>query len=90
MMPSAARSSKSESSTTCASVRRPSKSRRSPLTSSGISREPLGQLLVVDLEDGLERRQLLEHAAPLVEAAHALHQQALRGDLDALGAVDRR
>ena len=53
--------------------------------------EALHQLGVVDLEDRGQRRELLEHAAPLVDAAHALHEQALgaRGDgarLDADGA----
>ena len=85
---SASRSPKSQSSTTCISVRRPSNSRRIPLISSGISAEPLGQLAIVDLEHGLERRQLLEQAPPLVDPAHALHQQALRRQLDHVLAPD--
>ena len=50
--------------------------------------EPLGQLAVVDLEHGLERRQLLAQAPPLVDAPHALHQQALRRQLDHVLAPD--
>ena len=43
------------------------------------------------LEDRIERRQLLEQASPLVNAAHALHQEALRRRLDrvALGTARR-
>src|SRR5262249_9650833 len=43
---------------------------------------------VVDLEDGLERRKLLEQPAPLVEPAHALHEQPLRRQLDDVAAPD--
>nr|WP_231864925.1 hypothetical protein [Sorangium cellulosum] len=50
--------------------------------------QPLQQLLAVDLEDGRERRQRLEQAAPLVDAAHALHEEALRRRLDPVGVVD--
>ena len=65
--------------------------------------QALDQLLVIDLEDRGERRQLLEQAAPLVDAAHALHQEALRRgrnhvlvadraklDLEAAAAPDQR
>src|SRR5262249_29337838 len=50
--------------------------------------EPVGELAVVDLEDGLERGELLEQAAPLVEAPHALHEQPLRRELDDVAAPD--
>src|SRR6185312_13279992 len=50
--------------------------------------EPLGQLAVVDLEHRLERRQLLAQSPPLVDAPHALHQQALRRQLDDVLAPD--
>ena len=89
MMPSAARSSKSESSTTRASGALAVEQAQQPVHLVGDLRQALGELVVVDLEDRLERRQLLEHAAPLVQAAHALHEQALGGDLDALGPIHR-
>ena len=85
---SASRSEKSQSSTTCISVRRPSNSRRIAVDLVGDLGQPLGQLAVVDLEHRLERRQLLAQAAPLVDAAHALHQQALRRQLDHVLATD--
>ncbi|MEZ4312197.1 MAG: hypothetical protein R3F14_29565 [Polyangiaceae bacterium] len=50
--------------------------------------EAFEQLLAVHLEDGAERGERLQKAAPLVEAAHALHQEALRGGLDDVGVVD--
>lgn len=37
---------------------------------------------MVDSEHGRERRELLEQATPLVHAAHALHQDALRRRVD--------
>src|SRR5262249_1653293 len=50
--------------------------------------EALGELPVVDLEHCLERRQLLEQAAPLVEAPHPLHEEALGAELDDVLAAD--
>src|SRR5206468_3562723 len=44
--------------------------------------QSFGQLAIVDLEHGLERRQLFEHAPPLVDPSHAFHEQALRRQLD--------
>src|SRR5215468_9125462 len=51
--------------------------------------EPVDELLVVDLEDGLERRELLEETPPLVEPAHPFHEQALRREVDHVLAPDR-
>ena len=51
--------------------------------------DPIDQLGVVDLEYARERWQLLEQPAPLVQAAHALRQQVLRGHLDDDGPFDR-
>src|SRR5437870_748269 len=51
--------------------------------------EPIDELAVIDLEDAIERRQLLEQTAPLVDAPHALHEQALRRQLDHVGLVVR-
>ena len=50
-----------------------------------VLREPV----VVDLEDLLHRRKLLGEAASFVDAAHALEQQRLVGDLYRLAAADR-
>src|SRR4051812_44882889 len=44
--------------------------------------------LAVVVEDGGERRERFEEAAPLVDAAHALHEQALGRRLDDVRAVD--
>jgi hypothetical protein len=50
--------------------------------------QALGELLVVDLEDRLHGRKLLEQASPLVEAPHPLHQQALGRQVDDVLAAD--
>ncbi len=52
--------------------------------------ESLDQLVIVDLEDRLERRQLLEHPPPLVDSPHALHEQALRGHFDGASVLGDR
>jgi len=47
--------------------------------------EPLEQLLGVDVEDRVERWELLEQPAPLIDPPHPLHQQPLGGGGDAAG-----
>src|SRR5690606_13831553 len=44
--------------------------------------EAIEELLVVDLEDAVERRELLEQASPLVHASHPFHEDALRAGRD--------
>ena len=83
------RSSNGDSSTTCISVRLPSNKPQDAVELVGDLVQALEQLLVIDLEDRLERRQLLEQASPLVDAAHALHQEALRRRGDDVLAGDR-
>ena len=85
---SASRSAKSQSSTTCISVAPPVEQPQDAVDLVGNLGEPLGELAIVDLEHRLERRQLLAQAAPLVDAPHALHQQALRRQLDHVLAPD--
>ncbi len=46
--------------------------------------EPVQELVGLDLEDRLERRELLEHPPPLVDSPHAFHEQSLRARLDGL------
>ena len=55
----------------------------------GDLREPLDELPLIDLEDAVERRELLEHPPPLVEPPHPLHEDALRREVDALVAPHR-
>src|SRR5262249_44264514 len=56
----------------------------------GDLRQALDELVMVDGEARLERGQLLEQTAPFVEAAHALHEQALTRQLDDVAAVAYR
>src|SRR5690606_2421046 len=51
--------------------------------------EALDQLVMIDLENTVERGQLLEQATPFVQAPHALHQQPLRRRGYDVGALDR-
>ena len=44
---------------------------------------------MVDFENRRQRRQLLQHAAPLVDPPHALHQQALRRGGNDVVVLDR-
>ena len=46
--------------------------------------ELLGELVVVHLEAGFERRQALEELAPLVDAPHSFHEESLGTALDLL------
>ena len=90
MVDSVDRSSNGDSSTTSSNVRLPSNRRRMPLSSSGISFNRSSSCVRVDLEDGSERRQLLQQAPPFVHPAHALHEEALRRRRDDVRVVDRR
>src|SRR5205823_482470 len=49
-----------------------------PIVLVGNVAEPDRELTAIDLEAMSERRQLLEQSRPLVEPAHAFHEQALR------------
>jgi hypothetical protein len=51
--------------------------------------EPDRKLRGVDLEPVRQRRELLEQARPLVEPAHAFHQEALRARRDRLSTPHR-
>ena len=76
-----------DASITSSSERLPSISRRIGLLSSGTSPSRAASSAVSISKRCVERRQLLEQARPLVEAAHALHQQALRARRDHLAAA---
>ena len=48
----------------------------------GNLRESVDQLAVVDFEHAIERRELLQQSPPLIDAAHAFHQEPLRRQVD--------
>src|SRR5581483_5602912 len=51
--------------------------------------QALEELRVVDLEERRQRRELLAQPAPLVDAAHALHEDGLRRAADDVLVGDR-
>ena len=51
--------------------------------------QPFGELAVINLEDGFQGGQLLQHPPPLVQPPHPLEQQPLGRDFDSVGAFHR-